>query len=120
MTMTMERFRELVAEALDRFPAEFAQYLDNVEIVVEDLPTAEIQRQFQRSPRRLLLGLYHGVPLTDRSVLSMHMPDIIYLYKRNIEAVCTNEEEIRAQIRDTVLHEIGHHFGMDEDQLRGI
>ncbi len=120
MRMTMERFRELVGEALDRFPPEFAQYLDNVEVVVEDLPSPEIQRQFQRSPRQLLLGLYHGVPLTDRSVLSIHMPDIIYLYKRNIEAVCRTEEEVRTQIRDTVLHEIGHHFGMDEDQLRGI
>jgi predicted Zn-dependent protease with MMP-like domain len=118
--MTMERFRELVAEALDRFPPEFAQHLDNVEVVVEDLPSAEIQRQFQRSPGQLLLGLYHGVPLTDRSVLGFQMPDIIYLYKRNIEAVCRNEQEVRTQVRDTVLHEIGHHFGMDEDQLRGI
>jgi predicted Zn-dependent protease with MMP-like domain len=118
--MTMERFRELVAEALDRFPNEFAQYLDNVEVVVEDLPSPEVQCQFQRSPHQLLLGLYHGVPLTDRSVLSMHMPDIIYLYRRNIEAVCRSEAEVRKQIRDTVLHEIGHHFGMDEDQLRGV
>ncbi len=118
--MTMERFRELVAEALDRFPTEFAQYLDNVEVVVEDLPSPEVQRRFEHSPGHLLLGLYHGVPLTDRSVLSMHMPDIIYLYKRNIEAICRSEAEVRRQVRDTVLHEIGHHFGMDEDQLRGI
>ncbi|MFB3906670.1 MAG: metallopeptidase family protein [Acidobacteriota bacterium] len=116
----MQRFRELVEEALDRLPSEFAQYLDNVEVVVEDLPSPEIQRQFRRSPRDLLLGLYHGVPLTDRSVLATHLPDIIYLYKRNIEAVCKSEAEVRRQIRDTVLHEIGHHFGMDEDQLRGI
>ncbi|RPI29286.1 MAG: metallopeptidase family protein [Acidobacteria bacterium] len=120
MRITLERFRELVAEALDEFPAEFGQYLDNVEVVVEELPSPEIQRQFQRSPRDLLLGLYHGVPLTDRSVLGMQMPDLIYLYKRNIEAVCRSEAEIRRQIRATILHEIGHHFGMDEDQLRGI
>jgi predicted Zn-dependent protease with MMP-like domain len=120
MRMTMERFRELVAEALDRFPAEFAQYLNNVEVVVEDVPSPELQRQFQGTSGHLLLGLYHGVPLTGRSVLSMHMPDIIYLFKRNIEAICGTEEEVRRQVRDTVLHEIGHHFGMDEDQLRGI
>ncbi|HXK61750.1 MAG TPA: metallopeptidase family protein [Acidobacteriota bacterium] len=116
----MARFRELVAEALDQFPDEFAQYLDNVEVVVEDLPSPEIQRRFRTSPRHLLLGLYQGVPLTERSVLAVQMPDIIYLYKSNIEAVCRSEAEIRKQIRDTILHEIGHHFGMDEDQLRKV
>jgi predicted Zn-dependent protease with MMP-like domain len=116
MRVTMERFRELVAQALDQFPPEFAHRLDNVEIVVEEVPDPALQEQF---PGRLL-GLYHGVPLTERSLMSLRMPDIIYVFKRNIESICRTEAEIREQVRMTVLHEIGHHFGMDEDQLRDI
>ena len=112
----MERFRELVAQAIDLLPQEFARRLDNVDVVVEDLPDPEIQAQFPGC----LLGLYHGVPLTDRSTMAMHFPDIIYIYKRNIERICRTEGQIRTQVRATLLHEIGHHFGMDEEQLKDV
>lgn len=116
MRVAMERFRELVAQAIDHLPEEFARRLDNVDVVVEDLPDPETQAQFPGP----LLGLYHGVPLTDRSTMAMHFPDIIYIYKRNIERMCRTEGQIRAEVRATLLHEIGHHFGLDEEELKDV
>ncbi len=72
-------------------------------------------------PRSLLLGVYRGVPATQRSVFDLSTgPDTIVLYQKNIEAVCSSDDEIREQVRRTVIHEIGHYFGMDEDQLRDV
>jgi predicted Zn-dependent protease with MMP-like domain len=69
-------------------------------------------------PKKLLLGLFHGVPMTKKSVFELPAgPDYVVLYQKNIEAVCSTETEIRAQIRRTVIHEFGHYFGMDEEQL---
>ncbi len=68
-----------------------------------------------------MLGVFHGVPLTKKSVFDLFTgPDYIVLYQTNIEAVCSNEDEIREQIRRTVIHETGHYFGMDESQLEGV
>jgi len=112
----MERFRELVAQAIDALPEQFARRLDNVDVVVEDLPDPETQARFPG----VLLGLYHGVPLTGRSTMAAHFPDIIYIYKRNIERICRTEGQVRAQVRATLLHEIGHHFGLNEEQLKDV
>jgi len=72
-------------------------------------------------PRKLLLGVFHGVPATQKSVFNIPAgPDTIVLYQKNIEAVCSTEEEIREQVTLTVMHEIGHFFGMTEDQLRDV
>ena len=69
----------------------------------------------------MLLGIFHGVPRTTKSVFDLPTgPDHIVLYQKNIEAVCSNEEEVREQIRLTVIHELGHYFGMSEDQLRDV
>jgi predicted Zn-dependent protease with MMP-like domain len=112
----MARFERLVAQALDRLPGRFRRCLDNIEVVVEESPPPEIANRYPG----LLLGLYHGVPLTQRSTMSFQMPDLIYLYKGNIERVCATEAQIRRQIRATVLHEVGHHFGLDEQELRNV
>jgi predicted Zn-dependent protease with MMP-like domain len=117
MRVSMERFRELVADALDALPDRYLRHLNNVDVLVEDHPPAEIRRQFPG----VLLGLYHGVPLPKRTTMATGtMPDIIYIFKRNIESICFNEQEVREQVRDTVMHEIGHHFGLDEDELRDV
>ena len=116
MKISMARFRELVAEALDDLPEEFRQQMENVDVVVENLPSLELQRRFSG----LLLGLYQGIPLTRRSVMASHMPDLISLYKDNIEKVCSSEAEIREQVYRTVVHEVGHHFGLSEQQLEDI
>jgi predicted Zn-dependent protease with MMP-like domain len=114
--MDRKRFEELVAEAIDGLPDDFRVRLENIAIVVEDKPSREIQSKFKG---RLLLGLYTGVPLSDRSVWSNYpLPDFIAIYQRNIERICRTDREIIDQVRKTVIHEIGHYFGMDEDDLR--
>ena len=124
--MTKAEFRQVVAETLDSLPAEFQERLENVAVIVEDAP--ETQRH-RRTPaprgtsagRRLLLGVFEGVPATQRSVFNMASgPARIVLFQDNIEAVCHSEAEIRHQIRMTVIHEIGHYFGMSEEQLRNV
>jgi predicted Zn-dependent protease with MMP-like domain len=119
-----DRFLELVKTELDRLPSEFRSRIHNVAVLVEDLPPEQIARARRpRSlpPRELLLGVYRGIPATKRSVFNLPTgPDTIVLYQKNIEAVCSSEDEIREQVRRTVIHELGHYFGMDEDQLRDV
>ncbi|MGD0126022.1 MAG: metallopeptidase family protein [Terriglobia bacterium] len=112
--MDRTRFEELVEQALDDLPEAFREKLTNVAIMVEDLPPEE--------PRRggLLLGLFHGIPRTEKSIFFSSPPDRIFLYQRNIEAVCRSEAEVRRQIRATLLHEVGHYFGLSEDELRAV
>ena len=111
--MERSKFDALVAQALDGLPRTFRDKLTNVAIIVEDLPPKEAESE------GLLLGLFHGIPRTEKSVFSPSPPDRIYLYQRNIEAVCASEAEVRRQIRATLLHEVGHYFGLSEDELRG-
>jgi predicted Zn-dependent protease with MMP-like domain len=117
--MERERFEQLVAEAIDSLPDDFRRKMDNVAVVVEDLPSPRDERRFARG--RLLLGLYQGQPLTRRSSsYAMAFPDKITIYQANIEALCRTEDEIRRQVRKTVLHEIAHHFGIDDHRLRDL
>ncbi|HYV18572.1 MAG TPA: metallopeptidase family protein [Verrucomicrobiae bacterium] len=117
--MDRERFEQLVAEAIDSLPDDFRQKMNNVAVVVEDLPSPREERRFARG--RLLLGLYQGQPLTRRSSsYAMAFPDKITIYQANIEAICRTEDEIRRQVRKTVLHEIAHHFGIDDHRLRDL
>lgn len=109
-----ERFEQLVGEVLDTLPEPFRSRLSNLAIIVEDSPPLEPYRG------GLLLGLFSGVPRTLKSVFSADPPNHIFLYQKNIEAVCSNEEQIEEQIRDTLLHEIGHYFGLNEEELRNI
>jgi predicted Zn-dependent protease with MMP-like domain len=115
--MEEKRFRELVKEALDLLPSEFAKKLDNVEVVVEDSPTDEMLSELGLSQEDLLFGLYRGIPQTKRTFYSGVLPDKIIIFKNSIEAVADTDEEIREQVRKTVVHEIGHHFGLSDRQL---
>jgi len=118
--MTHERFNRLVAEALDSLPREFRRRIENVAVLVEDRPEKEPPSE-PGGPKQLLLGIFHGVPLTQRSSFqSFVAPSEIVLYQKNIEAVCHNDEEVREQVRRTVIHEFGHYFGMTEEQLKGV
>ena len=117
--MDRERFEQLVAEAIDSLPDDFSSRMNNVAVVVEDLPSPRDERRFARG--RLLLGLYQGQPLTKRdSRYAMAFPDKITIYQANIEALCRTDDEIRRQVRKTVLHEIAHHFGIDDHRLRDL
>jgi predicted Zn-dependent protease with MMP-like domain len=101
------RFEELVADALDRLPEDLGRAMNNVAVTVEHRP----------GPPGLL-GLYQGVPLTSRtSGYAGVLPDRITIYRLAICAMCTSEDEVRGQVRRTVIHEIAHHFGIDDNRL---
>jgi predicted Zn-dependent protease with MMP-like domain len=108
--MERTKFEALVAQALNGLPRTFREKLTNVAIIVEDLPPEEAERE------GLLLGLFHGVPRTEKSVFFSSPPDRIFLYQRNIEAICASEAEVRRQIQDTLLHEVG----LSEAELRRL
>ena len=118
--MKREHFVKVVEETLDSLPQEFRSRIRNVAVLVEDVPPNQPSPQAGQR-RRLLLGLFHGVPTTKKSTFDLPMgPDHIVLYQKNIEAVCSSEAEVREQIRLTVIHEVGHYFGMDENQLKDV
>ena len=123
--MTRGEFRRLVAEALDSLPEEFLKRMENIAVTVEDVPREQRERERKpprpERPRKLLLGVFVGVPATQRSVFALPSgPARIVLYQKNIEAVCHSDAEIRRQVRLTVIHEVGHYFGMSEEQLRHV
>ena len=118
--MKREHFVKVVEETLDSLPQEFRGRIRNVAVLVEDFPPNQPSPQSGQQ-RRLLLGLFHGVPTTKKSVFDRPTgPDYIVLYQKNIEAVCSSEAGVREQIRRTVIHELGHYFGMDENQLKDV
>lgn len=118
--MKREEFVKVVEETLDSLPRQFRSRIRNVAILVEDLPPNQPSAK-PGQQRPLLLGLFHGVPKTMKSSFDLLTgPDHIVVYQKNIEAICSSEEEIREQIRRTVIHELGHYFGMDEDQLKDV
>jgi predicted Zn-dependent protease with MMP-like domain len=106
-----QEFEELVADALDTLPPDLSAVMDNVAVFVED-----------SSPRGLrLLGLYEGVPLTERtSSYVLAAPDRITVYRLPILAVCETRDEVRRQVQVTVVHEVGHHFGIDDERLHDL
>jgi predicted Zn-dependent protease with MMP-like domain len=121
--MTRDRFHRLVAEALDSLPARFRQRIRNVAVVVEDVPPGQPDPEalLEENPdENLWMGLFDGIPATEKSVWDAAGPDRVILYQKNIEAVCETDDEIREEVRLTVLHELGHYFGMDEDQLEDV
>lgn len=119
--LSRDDFQKAVADALDSLPEEFRRRVNNVAVLVEDLPPHPIPAE-PGQPRRILLGLFHGVPMTMKSVFQgpIGSPDYVVLYQKNIESVCSTEAEVRQQIRQTVIHEMGHYFGMSEEQLRDV
>jgi len=118
----MERkdFIKVVEETLDSLPRQFRNRIRNVAVLVEDFPPSQPPAKLEHQGQ-LLLGLFHGLPRTKKSTFDLTTgPDHIVLYQKNIEAVCHNDTEVREQIRLTVIHELGHYFGMDENQLKDV
>lgn len=118
MLVSRERFEELVADALDEVPDELWEEMENVAIVVEDWPTPE---QVASHPGTLL-GLYEGVPLTSRDPITYAgvMPDKITIFRGPLCERAVDEADLAEQVRITVLHEIGHYFGIDDDRLHEL
>jgi predicted Zn-dependent protease with MMP-like domain len=118
--MTRDDFEGLVAEALDAIPEEFARYLENVAVVVEDWPSTETLRSMGLDPRReSLYGLYQGVPLKRRPHDFAGLPDRITIFAGPLMRDFP-PRELRRQIETTVVHEIAHFFGLDEPTVRRL
>jgi predicted Zn-dependent protease with MMP-like domain len=118
MKLSADEFGKLVDAAIAEIPPPLQRYLENVIVEVEAMPSGEDIAEVDIDDPTELLGLYHGTPLTERGVeFAGALPDRITIYQRNIERICRSRREIVVEIRTTVLHEIGHHFGLDEDDL---
>jgi predicted Zn-dependent protease with MMP-like domain len=113
-----EEFEALVAQALDDLPEEFARLLDNVSVVVEEEPSAEDLEALDLDPEvDELFGLYQGIPLSQRDSFYGGLPDRVTLYRGPILRACSTRSEVLREVRDTVVHELGHHFGLDEEDM---
>lgn len=111
-----KKFDKLVEEAVLSLPEEFAARLDNVSIMVKEFPGTEAQGRIRPTPG--LLGLYHGVPYGRKSVWTRRVqPDMIFIYKQNILRICSTGQEIVEKVREVVIHEIGHHFGLSDKDM---
>lgn len=121
MRVSRDEFEDLISKALEDLPRRFRDRLENIAVVVEDVPPREIMRKFGLKSPLGLFGLYQGVPLKDRGTRYGNvLPDRIVIYQRPIEARVRTREELIIRIRRTVMHEIGHFFGLAESDLRGI
>ena len=119
--MTRRQFEALVERALRRLPRAFKDKLANIAVVVEDWPTDETLAELGIEPPDTLYGLYRGVDLTHRdSGYGNVLPDTVTIYQGPIEEDCLDEEEMAALVRETVVHEIGHYFGLDDETMERI
>jgi predicted Zn-dependent protease with MMP-like domain len=117
--MERKQFEELVGRALEELPEQFRERLSNIDVEVEDYPSANDLRVSGARRGQTLLGLYRGVPQTKRGIwYNLVAPDRIIIYQRPIEFICRSNEEIVEKVGHVVRHEIAHHFGIDDDALR--
>lgn len=119
--MTRDEFELIAQEEFDSLPEPFRSRVENVLIVVEETDSRERRKKARAGPGSFLLGLYEGVPLLHRGTeygAYPVLPDRITLFRKNIESVVTSDAEVRAKIREVLIHEIGHHFGMSEREIR--
>jgi predicted Zn-dependent protease with MMP-like domain len=115
--LSRAQFEKLVEEGLALVPAEFRRLIDNVEITIEDEPTAEVLDDLGVPEDETLFGLYEGTPLTERTGESATFPDRIIIYRRPLLDEFTDPATIRREVARTVIHEVAHHFGIADDRL---
>ena len=119
--MTRRQFEALVEKAMRKLPRDFKDKIKNVAIVVEDWADDETLRELDIEPPDTLYGLYRGIDLTHRDTSYGNvLPDTIHIYQGPIEEDCADADEMAELVRDTVIHEIGHYFGLDDDTMEGI
>ncbi|MEL7058901.1 MAG: metallopeptidase family protein [Acidobacteriota bacterium] len=117
LRVPMDEFQVLVEKALDGLPSQFAEMLDNVAVVVEDEPDPEILREMGFDDEEELLGLYQGVPQPVRETGMMELPDKVSIYRGPLLRICDSRRELIREVRDTVVHELGHHFGLSDEEM---
>ena len=119
--MTRDRFERLVAEAIRTIPPRFLDQMQNLAVVVEDEPPPDLLDEMDIEPPDTLLGLYQGTPLTERTWdYGNHLPDRIVLYHGPIEDCSDSDEDAVVAIGETLIHEVGHYFGLSEEELDTI
>jgi predicted Zn-dependent protease with MMP-like domain len=119
--MTRAAFERLVAEAVTLIPPRFRREMKNLALVVESEPSAELLEEMEIEPPDSLYGLYQGTPLPERTwAFGNALPDRITLFQRPIEEDCEDEDDIRAVIGETLIHEVGHYFGLSEEEIEAI
>ncbi len=118
--MSRTTFERVVESALDELPVEFAKRLENVAVVIEEEPDPDVLAEMGLAADDdgdELFGLYLGVPLTERGAAYSGLPDRVTIYRGPILRACESRREVVSEIKKTVIHEIGHHFGLDEDDM---
>lgn len=118
--MTDEEFEKLVQKGIKAIPAKFLERLSNIDIIIEEEPTAEQLKKLRIRKNLLLFGLFEGIPQTKRWGYSQVLPDKITIFKKPIEEYANSPEEIKEIVKNTVWHEIAHHFGIDERKVREL
>ncbi|HJW08281.1 MAG TPA: metallopeptidase family protein [Holophagaceae bacterium] len=113
-------FSQLVQEALALIPAEFQPYLENVAVILEEVPDKATRRRLGLRGDETLYGLYEGTPLTERTHGQPLMPDRIRIFRQPLVEEFPDPEELRREVATTVIHELAHHFGIDEDRLEEL
>jgi predicted Zn-dependent protease with MMP-like domain len=121
LRLSSAEFEDLVVAALDSLPEPLLELLDNVDVTIEQWPS-QAQRGLASVGGGTLLGLYEGIPLTERhsSSYNLVVPDKVTIFQRPIEQMCRTQDEVVNQVRITVVHEIAHHFGIGEERLREL
>ena len=115
--ITKEQFEDIVLKAFSRIPINFHKILNNIDVSLEDWPSEEQIASMDLSSRYELYGLYSGIPLNERGYVETATPNLIILFQGPIQSACDSMEEITNQIETTLLHEIGHYIGLDEEIL---
>jgi predicted Zn-dependent protease with MMP-like domain len=110
-------FEKLVGEALDGLPRDFAEALENVAVVVEEEPDPRVLAEMGMDPEEELLGLYLGVPITERDTQYQSLPDRVAIYRGPVLRCCRSRREVVREVRDTVVHELGHYFGLEDEEM---
>ncbi len=121
MKLTLKEFEEIVVSALQRLPKFLKKKMENVDVVIEDWASEEVLSEMELQSPYELLGLYQGVPFQRRGFYYGNvLPDKITLYRFPIESICRTREEVEEKIREVVIHEVGHYFGLDDERLREL
>ena len=121
MKISRRQFDQIVQQAIARIPEEFRRHLDNMIITVQARPSLDLLEEMGYEPDETLLGVYTGVPLTERSAIDPPLyPDAIYLFQEPLQEMCESIEALEEEIEITVVHEVAHYLGIGEDRLEDL
>ena len=121
MKLSQEEFEDAVLSALKKLPKVLKSKMENIDVVIEEQASLQIVEEMGLPSPRHLLGLYQGIPFDRRGFYYGNvLPDKITLFKNSIESVCRNKEEVEEKVREVVIHEVGHYFGLDDERLEEL